>query len=156
TNPPKTIGEAIGRINQALGSGPAVRFHEGVLEIDLSQTFSRTADLDLGFNLDDHLNAGLLKQFVDVNAAAPRTLSSAGTASLGLVIDLHDPSAPVFSIKDTSGLTVTTLVNAPDIGLAASVGPLGVFVRDGHVRLDNGTPGQAATWAVSLAAGAGG
>src|SRR5262249_40254084 len=46
TNPRQTIGEAIGRINQALGTDTAVRFHDGVLEIDLSQTFARTADLD--------------------------------------------------------------------------------------------------------------
>ena len=45
-------------------------------------------------------------------------------------------------------MTVTTLVNAPDIDLEASIGPLGVFVRNGHVRLDNGTAGQAATWTV--------
>src|SRR5439155_18341433 len=98
----------------------------------------------------DQLHAGILKEFIDVNASAPVNLAIGGTASLGLVIDLSSPTAPVFSVTDTSKVSITTLVNAPDVDLEAAIGPLGVFIKDGHIQLDNGTPGQAAVWSVTL------
>jgi Ca2+-binding RTX toxin-like protein len=150
TNPPQTIGAALDRINALLGSAAAVTFQNRVLEFDLRQVFSKTLDLALNLNLDDSLNAGILKQFVDVNASAPTHITIGGSAALNLVIDLSNPTAPVFAIKDNSGVTVSALVNAANINLEAAIGPLGVFVQNGHIRLDNGTQGQAATFTVGL------
>ena len=68
TNPPRTVGEALQKINQLLGSAAAqLRFQNRVLEVDLNYQFSRTHDLDLNLNLDDQLNAGILEQFVNVS-----------------------------------------------------------------------------------------
>src|SRR5262249_22157224 len=92
-----------------------------------------------------------LKQFLDVGASAPLTLSIGGTASLGVVIDLSTPTTPTFSIADSSQVSINTLVNAPDVDLQASIGALGISIRDGHVLLDGGVPGSAATWSVTLA-----
>src|SRR5262249_25634731 len=61
------------------------------------------------------------------------------------------PSGPVFSLEDTSNVTISAMVDAHPINLEASIGPLGVFVTDGVVRLDNGTEGQAATFTIGLA-----
>ena len=47
-------------------------------------------------------------------------------------------------------MTLTSLVNAPDINLDAAIGPLGVFIRNGRVQLDNGTVGQAAEFKIGL------
>ncbi len=129
---------------------PAPSASKTTLEIDLGYGFTKTQEIDLSFNLDDQLNAGILEEFIDVNASALQ-LSHSVSATLGLVIDLSTPTSPVFSLKDTSGVSVAVLVNAPDIDLEASVGPLGVFIRDGHIRLDNGTVGQAATLSIGLA-----
>src|SRR5205085_6468416 len=104
----------------------------------------------LGFNLGNQLGAGILNEFVDASASAPVTVSVGGTAALGLVIDLSG-AAPEFAITDASGLSITTLVSAPDVDMVASVGPLGLFIQNGHVQLDNGSAGQAAAWTVGLA-----
>jgi Ca2+-binding RTX toxin-like protein len=156
-NPPTTIGAAIARINQALGSAATqVRFQNRVFEIDLGYSFNKTHAIPLGFDLDDQLNAGILEEFIDVNASAPVNLAIGGTAMLGLVIDLTNPTSPVFAVKDTSQVSITTLANAPDVDLEAAIGPLGIFIKDGRVQLDNGTAGQAAVWSVTLAPTAGG
>src|SRR5262245_31100155 len=70
TNPPLTISAAVARINQALGSA-AVVFQNNRFEIDLAYPFGRTHDLDLNFNLDDQLGAGILEEFINVNGSAP-------------------------------------------------------------------------------------
>src|SRR5207253_4975540 len=128
SNPPRTITEAIQRINQVLESaGTQVSFQNKVLQINLGYGFTKAEQFNLGFNLDDRLNAGLLKEFVDVNASAPISLAVGGTATVGLVIDLTNPTSPVFAIKDTSGLNLTTLVNAASVNVEAAVGPLGLF-----------------------------
>ena len=63
-------------------------------------------------------------------------------------------TTPKFLLKDSSNVSIKTLVNAADIDIAASIGPLGVFIKDGHLRLDNGTPGQPAVFSIGLATNA--
>src|SRR5262249_45253009 len=117
----------------------------------LSYNFDKTVQLPLSFNLDDRLKAATLKDLFNLDASAPLSLSIGGRVSLGLTIDLTTPTAPVFSIADSSKVSFTTLLNASNINLQAGVGPLGITVAGGHVFLDSGTPGTPATWAVSLA-----
>src|SRR5262249_24523845 len=81
----------------------------------------------------------------------PLTVSIGGTVNLGLVIDLTTPTAPVFSIADSSRVSLNALLNASNINLQASVGPLGISVIGGHVFLDRGTVRTPATLAVCLA-----
>src|SRR5262249_37565194 len=47
-------------------------------------------------------------------------------------------------------LSVGAMINGSNILFDASVGPLGIFVRNGIVCLDNGTPNQPAAWIISL------
>jgi Ca2+-binding RTX toxin-like protein len=150
TNPPTSVNQLVSRINTALESAAAVRFQGRVFEIDLGFGFTKSHQLDLGFDLDDQLNAGILEEFIDVNGTAPVKLAIEGKATLGLVIDFSS-SSPVFALKDSSGVSIKTLVNAGDIDLAAAIGPLGVFIKSGHIRLDNGTVNQPAVFSVGLA-----
>src|SRR5262249_11746226 len=140
TNPPTTIGEALARINQLLGSAAQVSLQNKVLQLGLSYNFDKTVQLPLSFNLDDRLKAAILKDLFNLDASAPLTLSIGGRVSLGLAIDLTTPTAPVFSIADSSKVSFTTLLNASNINLEAGVGPLGITVAGGHVFLDSGTP----------------
>ncbi len=153
-NPPTTIDEALDRINDTLDSA-TVHFNvpDRVLEFDLNYAFNEAAQADLNFDLDDQLGVGVLEDFVTVSASAPLEVAISGTAALGLVIDLGGGTGPVFGIKDSSQIQLGALIDAPDIDLEASVGPLGIFVENGHVDLDNGTVGQAATLTVGLESG---
>ncbi len=148
-NPPKTISQLITRVNSALQSAATLRFANRVLELDLGYGFSKSAQLNLGFDLDDQLGAGIIEEFIDVNGAAPVEVKLDGTAQLGLVVDFSNAS-PVFSLKDTSKVSIKPLVNASGINFEAAIGPLGVFIRNGQVRLDNGTLNQPAVFALGL------
>lgn len=153
-NPPATIDEALQRINVLLGeNGTTVSYEGGVLGLDFVYGFEKTHQLDLGFELDAALNAGAVEEFVDVNGSAPATLTIGGTATLGLAIDVSDPLAPLFYIKDSSRIELAGLIDSNDIEFEASVVSLGVYIRDGVVHLDNGAVGQPATWTFSLVPG---
>lgn len=149
-NPPKSLGQLITRINDALQSAAQIRFANRLLELDLGYGFSKLAQLDLGFDLDDQLAAGFIEELVDVNGAAPVEMKLEGSAQLGLVVDFSNTS-PVFFMKDTSKLSIQPLVNAPSIQFEAALGPLGIFIRNGQIRLDNGTLNQPAVFSLGLA-----
>lgn len=150
TNPPKTINEAVQRINELLDSAASVRFEGGQLELDLSHAITHSHRLDLSFDLDEQVGAGLLEEFVDARATAPVELVLQGQANVGLVIDLQDPTTPDFLIKDTSGISLDVLSESRDLELQAAVGPVGIFVTDGSVLLDNGVAGQPTRWSLGL------
>ena len=67
TNPPKTINEAIPRINTVLVSaGTTVSFQRQRARDRPGLRFQQVrSSLDLGFDLDDQLNAGVLEEFLD-------------------------------------------------------------------------------------------
>ncbi len=146
-NPPATINEALNRINSLLDAAEFV-FANGVLQLELDYGFSTSHQLDLSFDLDNY-TGGVLEQFVDVGASAPLAMNAFGNVALDLGINLNGGS-PEFFLANTSGINLGAMVESTGIELDAAIGPLGVFVRDGAVRLDNGTPGQAATWVLSL------
>jgi Ca2+-binding RTX toxin-like protein len=159
-NPPTTVDQLISRLGKLLGHSPSsspsrmaeasagngtsTSFKNKIFEMDFSTSFESQQSVPLNLDLP---NVG---QFLDVSGSAPLDVNLGGTVNLGLVIDLNRPTSPVFYLKDTSQLTVQTLVTASDINFDASVGPLGLFVHKGAVRLDNGTAGQPATWTVAL------
>src|SRR5262249_41434933 len=58
TNPPTTIGQAVARINELLGSAATASFSNQVLQFSLSYNINKTLQLPLGFDLADQLNAG--------------------------------------------------------------------------------------------------
>jgi Ca2+-binding RTX toxin-like protein len=149
-NPPATINEALDRIQSLLGSATIV-FSNGVLQFNLNYNFAVAHQLNLGFDLDNQLG-GVLGQFVDLGGNAPISFSATGAVSIGMGIDTSGGSAEFF-VTNTSGISFAALVESTGIQLDAAIGPLGVFIRNGAVRLDNGTPGQAATWSLSLAGG---
>ena len=142
---PQTIDQLASRLSTLLGQPVTVSFTNNVLQINLDYGFSATQDTNLGFKLSPSLGS-----IADVNGSAPLSLKVNGSVALGLVIDLSHPSTPRFSLQDSSKISVGALVDASGVSFDATVGPLGVFIENGTVRLDDGTEGQPATWTVGL------
>jgi Ca2+-binding RTX toxin-like protein len=147
-NVPATIDQLANQLSTVLGQPVSVSFINNVLLITLKYRFSTTQGANLGFNLSPSLGS-----IADVNGSEPLSLTVSGSAVLGLAIDLTNPASPQFYLQDSSKITVGALVNATGISFNASVGPLGLSISGGSVRLDNGTQGQPATWTASLQPG---
>jgi Ca2+-binding RTX toxin-like protein len=144
-NVPTTIDQLASQLSTALGQPVSVSFINNVLTLNLKYNFAATQNATLGFKLSPTLGS-----IADVNGSDPLSLTVNGSASLGLAIDFTQPSNPQFYLQDTSKISVGALVNASGIAFNASVGPLGISISGGTVRLDNGTAGQPATWTVGL------
>jgi Ca2+-binding RTX toxin-like protein len=144
-NAPATIDQLCSRLSTALGQPVSVSFTNNVLQLNLNYNFSATQNANLGFNLSPSLGS-----IADVNGSDPLSLTVNGSAVLGLAINLSQPSQPQYYLQDSSKISVGALVNSSGIAFNASVGPLGLSISGGSVRLDNGTAGQPATWTVSL------
>jgi Ca2+-binding RTX toxin-like protein len=142
---PQTIDQLVGQLSTLLGQPVTVSFTNNVLQINLDYGFSAKEDANLGFKLSPTLYS-----IADANGSAPITLAVNGSVALGLVINLSQPATPQFSLQDSSKISVGALVDATGVSFNATVGPLGVFIENGTVRLDDGTAGQPATWTVGL------
>ncbi len=154
---PVTIQSLESAIENAFGIAPG----------DLSLVF---ADNDLRFNL--HLGASLpaslqnipmdldlaklasqvpggvanlagVGNLIDVGGTGK--LSVAGGADFNLVFgfDLATPSTPRIYIADDTNLALNAQVTGSNLDFNAAVGPLGLFIRNGSARLDNGAGGAA-------------
>jgi Ca2+-binding RTX toxin-like protein len=143
--PPATIDELVSRLNAALGQSATVSYSNGVFQLNLAYGFTKTQNVSLGFNLSPGLGS-----LADVNGSAPLRLSVNGQVNMNLAIDVSTPATPHVYLLDSSTITVGAMINATGVAFSASVGPLGLFVANGSVRLDNGTAGQAATWTLGL------
>jgi Ca2+-binding RTX toxin-like protein len=146
-NQPATLDQLVGRLTGFLGQSASPSFVNNVLQLNLNYAFQSTQSVTLAFDLSSALG-----RLADVNGSAPIKVAINGSAALGVAIDFSQPTSPKFSVADGSKLSVGAMVNASGIAFDASVGPLGLFVSNGTLRLDNGTAGQPATWTVGLAA----
>ncbi len=145
-NAPTTIDQLASQLGALLGQPVNVSFSNNLLVITLHENPTASQDVDLGFNLSSSLGS-----IADVNGSAPLTLAAGASVTMGLAIDLTQPASPKFEIEDSSKIAVTALVNGSGIAFNATVGPLGLSISGGTAQLDNGTPGQPATWNVGLA-----
>jgi Ca2+-binding RTX toxin-like protein len=144
-NPPATIDELVNRLGTLLGQSVSVSFANDVLQLNLSWQVAQTQNLTLGFNLSPSLGS-----IADANGSAPLSLAINGSVALGLNIDLSHPATPQYALQDSSTIKVGALVNATGVSFSATVGPLGLSVAGGTVRLDNGKAGSPATWTLGL------
>ncbi len=145
-NPPQTIDQLVSQLSTLLGETVTVSFVNNMLQVNLNYGFSTTQAVNLGFTLSPTLGS-----IADVNGADPLSLTVKGSVSMGLVIDLTQPSSPQYDIQDSSKLSVSALVNALGVvAFNATVGPLGVSISGGSVQLTDGIKGQAATWTAGL------
>ncbi len=145
----QTIQQLEQRIEQAFGIAPSaltLSFAAQSLEfdLDLGRTYSEDLALDLdlgqlaGFTNTDGTNLNGVGDLIDVGGSAKLDVDAAATLNLIFGFDLTNPASPRAYIRDDSNLALTAKVAGSDMDFSAAVGPLGVFVRDGSVRLDNG------------------
>ncbi|MCU0868216.1 MAG: hypothetical protein MUF30_01235, partial [Burkholderiales bacterium] len=99
-------------------------------------------DLDLGtlagFTNTDGNNLAGVAHLIDVGGDARLDVQAAAVLNLDFGFDLSNPAAPRAYIRDDSDLALTARVSGSDLDFSAAIGPIGIFVRDGSVRLDNG------------------
>ncbi len=96
--------------------------------------------------LNFDLNAPSLGRLVDAKGQAKLDLLTGATFHLQLGIDLSDPANPRPFLYNTSGLQLTAKVSTPKpIEMTASLGPFGVFLKNGSVVLDRDGIGPATT-----------
>lgn len=73
-------------------------------------------------------------------ATGALALAWKGQLQLDLEIDASDALHPVVYLRDSSQAKLGLGLYSGDVDAAASLGPLGLFVRNGIVRLDSGQP----------------
>ncbi|MGE5611337.1 MAG: beta strand repeat-containing protein [Bacillota bacterium] len=121
--------------------------------LKFSLTYGLEKDWTIPFSLDlstlialaggDTSGFSALTQLVDVSGAAQLGLSVGGSLQLDLGLDLSNPDSPRPFVYDSSNLTLSLRAAAQDLSFSASIGALGIFVRDGWAVLD--ADGQAST-----------
>jgi Ca2+-binding RTX toxin-like protein len=123
--------------------------------------------LPLDLDLDDLVNLlpagdpartllGGLSSFVQLEGSADINVTASADLLLEFGIDVSNPCLWAPFLYDTTAFTLSAAVRGTDIDFTASVGPLGVAVRDGTVTVDRdgdpGTtgPGEDAVFGITL------
>ncbi|RPI46984.1 MAG: LEPR-XLL domain-containing protein, partial [Betaproteobacteria bacterium] len=101
-------------------------------------------DLDLGSLAGGNPNLAGVGHLIDVGGSAKLNVSAGADLVLNFGFDLTTPSNPRPYIRDDSTLALTAHVTGSNLDFDAAVGPLGLFVRDGTARLDDGAGTPAA------------
>ncbi|MCC6232526.1 MAG: M10 family metallopeptidase C-terminal domain-containing protein, partial [Verrucomicrobiales bacterium] len=84
---------------------------------------------------------GGISSFVQLEGSANLNVTASADLLLEFGIDVSNPCAWAPFLYNTTGLTLNAAVRGTDIEFKASVGPLGVFVKDGSVTVDrDGAP----------------
>lgn len=84
-----------------------------------------------------------ITSFVQLEGSANLNITAGMDFLLEFGIDVSNPCSPVPFLYDTTSATISAAVRGTDIDFTASVGPLGIYVRDGTVTIDR--DGDAAT-----------
>jgi hypothetical protein len=151
----QTIQQLEQRIEQAFGIAPsalALNFAAQSLEfdLDLGRSYNEDIALDLdlgqlaGFTNTDGTNLNGVGDLIDVGGSAKLDVDAAAALNLIFGFDFTNPATPRAYIRDDSNLALTAKIAGSNMDFDAAVGPLGVFVRNGSVRLDNGGAAPAA------------
>jgi hypothetical protein len=136
----------------AFGPGLETSFAGGLLQLDLK--------LGLGIDrtLPVHLDLAALgvpggDSLVSVDASGEVAFQAEAAITLGLQIDLTNPTEPGFFLKDTSGIRLHAQVSTPQpLDFTAAVAVLSLHVRGATIELNDGaaTPGPA-RWTIAVA-----
>lgn len=96
---------------------------------------------------------------VDIEGEARLEVSAGAVVHLEFGIDVTDPCNWRFFLDDDTNLTLTAAVRGSDLNFTATIGGLGILVKDGAITLDgDGQPGtidDPATFAVTIIDGDG-
>jgi len=88
---------------------------------------------------NSHLDLSGAEAFVDVSGSGDFSFEAGSSLDLDLGIDLSDPQAPAPVIFDTSEVALEAKAEGTGLDTSVALGPLGIFLRDGVARLDDGT-----------------
>ena len=97
--------------------------------------------------------------FVDIEGTANLNVTASADLRLDFGIDVSNPCNWLPFLYDTTGITLAAAVRGTNLNFTASVGGLGIFIKDGTATLDrDGDPdtvgeGEDAAFEVSLNAG---
>lgn len=151
---PVQIGDAIAKALSDMAADGDDRSGSATVRFDAAR---KSVFIDLGFaargqtalSLDVDLAelgrlAGVSGLQGDLLSASGRVLAAyLAELTLALEVDLANPVLPVFYLRDTTKARFGLGLYAGDIDAQASLGPLGLFVENGKLRLDKGgTTGQ--------------
>jgi len=127
--------------------------------VRLDLAFGTTLTESVPFNIDlASLGLGSLAGLVSVGASGQLALNLGAEFDLHLGVDLSDPLSPTPYVYDNTGLILEAKASANNLAFQASVGPLGIFIKNGSASLQaktdrDGNPGTVdpAAFTVSLA-----
>ncbi len=120
--------------------------------LTLSLNLTDSVDTTLPLNVDlTALNVAGLTNLFDAHASAPVTVQADAELSLAVGFDLSTSSPPAPFLYDSSSLALHAKISGSNLSFSAALGPLGVFIEGGSVRLDDGTAARGpATFQVAL------
>ncbi|MEX0330765.1 MAG: LEPR-XLL domain-containing protein, partial [Puniceicoccaceae bacterium] len=165
-----------GIIDNLLVQQRSVTFEDDVLaiEFDYEKWLDEKLDEKVPLRKDVPLNLELEPLRLDALNNKPTNLvSGSGLLEVAYLIDLDfdfalnvsDPFAPEFYLRDSSSLKLGAGIKSEGLAFNVGFGGLGMFIKNGSVRLDNGTeivteangqsirPQNLATWELDLAPG---
>ncbi|MCC7081093.1 MAG: right-handed parallel beta-helix repeat-containing protein [Burkholderiales bacterium] len=111
-------------------------------------------DLDLGTLGAGNPDLAGVGHLIDVQGSDKLDVDAAAVLDLGFGFDLSTPSNPRAYVRDDTEVSWTARVSGNEIDFDAAIGPLGVSVRNGTARLDNGV-GIPASFGLTLDAAGG-
>ncbi|MFV1995292.1 MAG: hypothetical protein ACC661_07630, partial [Verrucomicrobiales bacterium] len=146
-NPASSLAEAEERLELALGlpvGSPLVSFAASgddlLIDFSFDAGFSGMENLDLDLSSLLALVAGGAPGFSGldniVSASGNLAVDANVQFDFDLGIDLSDPASPTPFLRDTTGLTLDLFVDGAALDFRAAVGPVGLFVDNGTVRID--------------------
>ena len=121
-------------------------FDSGLLQftIELESSFAAQVAADIDVNLTEVGVSTDLASVVDFAASGAIGVSGVTNLTLTAGVDATNPLSPSLFIGDSTGLSVALEVqNTDPLNFEAALGPIGIYVVDGSVRVDDGDSGPA-------------
>jgi hypothetical protein len=119
------------RFNLNLGATIPVSLQNLAMDLDLAKFGPGVANLNGVGNL------------IDVSGSAKLTVDASANLNLQFGFDVSNPNAPQTYIADGSSLSLTAKIAGSNLNFKTAAGPLGLFIKNGSVSLDNGSGGPA-------------
>ena len=88
-------------------------------------------------------NLSGVANLIDVSGSAKLSVDASAHLHLRFGFDVSTPTSPWTYVGDDSTLALTAKVLGSNLNFKAAAGPLGLFIKNGSVSLDNGAGGPA-------------
>ncbi len=128
-----------------LGTG---KIHTNALKFSFHYTAAYANQLPLQLDLADLVDAmgadnNTVKEFlkaattlIHIGGSGMLNVSASAAVTLDFGLDLTNPCAPSLFLYDTTGVSLTAKVTATNLNFDASIGGLGIYIRNGSVTFD--------------------